>query len=286
MRLPKWLKASIPTGENQSKISEILEQGNLNTICEEASCPNRGECWNHGTATFLILGNICSRNCLYCNVKHGIPNKVDLTEPKKIADAIKILNLNYAVVTSVTRDDLEDGGSGIFADCITEIKKTSPKTRIEVLIPDFGFNYISLKKVVDAKPNVINHNIEVTENIFDEIRPLGNYKRSLALLKKIKELDVKMTSKSGFMLGLGECDVDIKKTINDLKESKIDILTIGQYLRPSKNNAEVVKFYTPDEFDFFKNYALSIGFAYVESGPLVRSSYHAEKSYTKKNLYK
>ncbi|MBN2423101.1 lipoyl synthase [Candidatus Woesearchaeota archaeon] len=274
-RLPPWLKVKLGSTKNYGKIKKLLSQGCLHTICEEAACPNRGECWDSGTATFLILGDTCTRNCKYCNVNHGTPKELDEEEPKKLAETVKKLNLKYAVITSVTRDDLDDGGASVFVECVAEIRKLTPNCRIEILIPDFRFNENSLNLVINSKPFVINHNIEVVELLFSEIRPEGNYKESLKLLKKIKQLNKEQLTKSGFMIGLGETDENIKKTLNDLKEHDVDIITIGQYLQPSLKNAEVKKYYTPEEFKEFKKYALSLGFKHVESAPLVRSSYHA-----------
>ncbi|MBU0757069.1 MAG: lipoyl synthase [Nanoarchaeota archaeon] len=274
-RLPSWLKVKLGSTPNYGKVRGLLGKGSLHSICEEAACPNRGQCWDAGTATFLILGDTCTRNCLYCNVNHAKPNSVDPEEPKNLAKTVKKLDLKYAVLTSVTRDDLPDGGAKHFVSCIEKLKRIAPDTKVELLIPDFMFDDAALRKVVESKPFVLNHNIEVCESIFGRIRPEGNYSKSLELLKKIKVFDHEMLTKSGFMLGLGETEEDIKKTLHDLRGHEVDIITIGQYLRPSKKNIEVMKYYPPEEFDKFKNYAISLGFKHVFSGPLVRSSYHA-----------
>lgn len=271
---PKWLKVKIGSGANFNKVRNILTKGKLHTICEEANCPNKAECYGNKTATFLILGDICTRKCGYCNVKTGNPNKIDLKEPKRIAKAVKDLKLNYVVVTSVTRDDLDDGGASVFADTVKQIKNC----KVEVLIPDFKGNLNSVKKIINAKPNVIGHNIEITKNLFNKARKQGNYDLSLKLLKNIKK-KFNITTKSGFMVGLGENYDDIIETLNDLKNAKVDILTIGQYLQPSKGNLKVEKYYSPAEFENLKKIAEEIGFRAVKSGPLVRSSYHAKEMF-------
>ncbi|ENO11782.1 lipoate synthase [Thermoplasmatales archaeon SCGC AB-539-C06] len=256
----------------------MLRDAKLHTICEEARCPNIAECFGRGTAVFLILGDICTRNCKYCNVKHGVPLSLNSNEPKDVAESVKELGLKYAVITSVTRDDLEDGGASVFYDTVKEIKKLSNSCKIEVLIPDFRESEEALKKVVDSKPNVVNHNIEVAEELFPEIRPKGNYRSSLEVLKNIKKIDKNVRSKSGFMVGLGENKDQIVKTMQDLRGSDVDFLTIGQYLQPTRNHAEIKTYYTPKEFDEFKKTAMELGFKHVESGPLVRSSYRAEEA--------
>jgi len=277
-RHPDWLKVKIAGGNNFVKMKTLLRKANLHTICEEAKCPNLAECFGSGTAVFLILGDICTRNCQYCNVNHGYPNDLNPYEPKDIADSVKVLELKYVVVTSVTRDDLDDGGANVFYDTVNEIKSRCKKCKIEVLIPDFKGSLKSLKKVIDSKPDVINHNIEVVEDFFEKIRPEGDYNTSLKLLKRIKKIDKNILTKSGFMIGFGESEQQIIKTINDLKISNVDFLTIGQYLQPSKNHINIVKYYTPEDFNRYKKIALDIGFKHIESGPLVRSSYHAENA--------
>jgi len=277
-RHPNWLKVKIGGGENFAKIKSMLKSAKLHTICEEAKCPNIAECFGCGTAVFLILGDTCTRNCRYCNVKHGTPLPLNPNEPKDVADSVKKLGLKYAVITSVTRDDLKDGGASVFYETVKEIKNLNNICRVEVLIPDFKGDKEALQTVIDAKPDVINHNIEVVEKLFPEIRLQGNYKTSLELLKNIKKINKNMTTKSGFMLGLGENKEQIIKTMQDLRKVSVDFLTIGQYLQPTREHFEIKKYYTPEEFNEFKKIAMDLGFAHVESGPLVRSSYHAEKA--------
>ena len=274
-RKPSWLKVKIPSGDNFNKINKIIKDNNLHTICKEAKCPNVGECFSHGTATFLILGDICTRNCLYCNVNFGKPRKINENEPKKIAEAIKKLNLKYVVITSVTRDDLRDWGSDVFLKIVNEIRKIN-KTKIELLIPDLKED--NLKKIIKAKPDVLGHNLEVTESLFRRLRPQGDYSLSLKLLKNIKKINKNQKTKSGLMVGLGESKEDVIKTMEDLRKAELDFLTIGQYLQPRKNLVTVKKFYSPSEFDDLKKIGMKMGFEHVESGPLVRSSYKAEKS--------
>lgn len=272
---PEWLKVKIPSGEAYAKLKSLLE-GSTHTICEEARCPNLGECWDRGTATFLILGDICTRNCRYCNVKYGTPSSVDFKEPEKIANIVKKLGLRYVVITSVTRDDLKDGGARTFRETINAIRKVS-SAKIEVLTPDFKGDTNSIRTVLSAEPDVFGHNIETVERLFPSIRPEADYKRSMIFLKRIKEIDPKQITKSGLMIGLGESKEEIIKTIRTLKLVGVDILTIGQYLQPRGDLMEVKKYYTPEEFNEFKRIALELGFKHVESGPLVRSSYHAEE---------
>jgi len=277
-RHPDWLKVKIGGGENFSKVKTLLRNEKLHTICEEARCPNIAECFGCGTAVFLILGNVCTRNCKYCNVTHGNPGSLNKNEPRDIAKSVKTLGLKYVVVTSVTRDDLPDGGAHVFSQTIQEIRHLNPVVHIEALIPDFKADGTALQSIVDSAPDIINHNIEVVETLFPEIRPQGDYQRSLSVLKTIKTMDKQMKTKSGFMIGLGETKEQILATIQDLKTAHVDFLTIGQYLQPTKQHAEIKKYYTPDEFQEFKNIALNLGFTHVESGPLVRSSYHAQNA--------
>jgi lipoic acid synthetase len=277
-RHPDWLKVKIGGGEKFVKIKSLLRNAKLHTICEEAKCPNIAECFGCGTAVFLILGDICTRNCRYCNVKHGKPLPLNQDEPRDVAESVKKLGLKYTVITSVTRDDLVDGGASVFHETVKEIKKLNKNCKVEVLVPDFKGSKRALKKVIDTQPDVINHNIEVVEDLFPEIRPEGNYGTSLDVLKNIKMIDKDMKTKSGFMVGLGENKEQILKTMQDLREADVDFLTIGQYLQPTRQHAEIKKYYTPGEFNEFKKIALNLGFKYVESGPLVRSSYHAEKA--------
>ena len=277
-RHPDWLKVKIGGGETFVKMKSLLRNAKLNTICEEAKCPNIAECFGSGTAVFLILGNICTRNCGYCNVKHGKPLPLNTNEPKNVAESVKILGLKYTVVTSVTRDDLLDGGASIFYKTVKEIKKLNKNCKVEVLIPDFKGSLESLKKVIDSNPDVVNHNIEVVEELFPLIRPEGDYKRSLFLLKNIKKINNKMKTKSGFMIGLGETKNQILQTMKDLRKADVNFLTIGQYLQPTKKHIEIKKYYTPKQFYELKKIAYKLGFEHVESAPLVRSSYHAERA--------
>lgn len=277
-RHPDWLKVKIGGGEKFVKIKSLLRNAKLHTVCEEAKCPNIAECFGCGTAVFLILGDTCTRNCRYCNVKHGKPLPLNQDEPRDVAESVKKLGLKYTVITSVTRDDLVDGGATVFHETVKEIKKLNKNCKVEVLIPDFKGSGEALKKVIDAQPDVINHNIEVVEELFPEIRPEGSYKTSQDVLKNIKEINKYIKSKSGFMVGLGENKEQILKTMQDLRKADVDFLTIGQYLQPTRQHAEIKRYYTPEDFSEFKKIALALGFKHVESGPLVRSSYHAEKA--------
>lgn len=280
-RHPDWLKVKIAGGREFVDMKKLLRKSKLHTICEEAKCPNIAECFNNGTAVFLILGDVCTRNCAYCNVKHGKPLSLNPCEPQDVANSVKNLDLKYVVITSVTRDDLSDGGASVFNETVKNIKKLNPDSGIEVLIPDFMGEINSLKTVIDSDPLVVNHNIEVVKELFPLIRPEGDYNRSIKVLKNIKKLNPKIKSKSGFMIGLGEENSQIFDTISDLKKVDVDFLTIGQYLQPSKDHVEIKKYYTPKEFDEFKKTAVDMGFEHVESGPLVRSSYHAKKAFEK-----
>ena len=277
-RHPDWLKVRIGGGEKYSQMISLLQTSKLHTICQEAKCPNIAECFGSGTAVFLILGDICTRNCRYCNVNNGIPKPLDPNEPRDIAESVKTLGLKYAVITSVTRDDLHDGGAKVFFDTITSIKDFNPECKVEVLTPDFNGNIESIKTVINAKPDVFNHNIEVVQDLFPEIRPEGNYNMSLRFLKDIKKIHNKMKTKSGFMIGLGEKYEQILATMKDLRKSEVDFLTIGQYLQPTRNHVDIKKYYTPIEFKELREVSLKLGFSHVESGPLVRSSYHAERA--------
>ena len=277
-RHPDWLKVRIGGGENFSKVKNLLRSAKLHTICEEARCPNIAECFGGGTAVFLILGNVCTRDCKYCNVIHGNPGSLNKNEPRDIAESVKTLGLKYVVVTSVTRDDLKDGGASIFYETVREIRRLNDACKIEVLIPDFKGDTTAVQKVVDAAPDVINHNIEVVEGLFPLIRPQGDYQRSLGVVKIIKTMDGRIPTKSGFMVGFGETNDQILVTMRDLRDADVDFLTMGQYLQPTRNHVQVKKYYTPDEFVELKNTALQLGFTHVESGPLVRSSYHAQKA--------
>jgi lipoic acid synthetase len=276
LRKPTWLRVPPPYIGNSHKIRTTLVDLQLHTVCQEAACPNIAECFACGTATFLIMGNICTRNCLYCNVTHGLPEPVDEQEISRLTKAVREMKLSYTVITSVTRDDLPDGGALVFADCISELREKIPEIKIEVLIPDFQKNAASLEKVIGAKPDVINHNIEVAKSLFPQIRPQGNYQTSLKLLRRVSEASI--VSKSGFMVGFGESRDDILRLIDDLASVSCARLTIGQYQQPSRKHWPVNKYYHPDEFAELKEIAYQKGFQHVESGPLVRSSYHAARA--------
>ncbi len=273
-RLPDYLKRPIINTETTKNVRHILKQHCLNTVCENARCPNKNECYTNNTATFLIMGNICTRNCRYCNISCQKPLPLDMEEPLHIAQAVKDLGLKYAVITSVTRDDLEDGGAEHFANCIYEIRKIIPQTKIEILTPDFKGNANNLNIIINAKPDVFNHNIETVRDLFKTARPQGNYERSLNVLKYIKA-NSEIPIKSGLMVGLGENQKQIEETLNDLKNAGCDILTIGQYIQPSKEHLEVSKYYTLEEFEQLQNLAHKIGFKNYQINPLVRSSYKA-----------
>ena len=278
-RLPEWFKVKAPGGQNYIHLQNLLKENNLHTVCQEARCPNIGDCWERKTATFMILGDICTRACRYCAVKTGRPTALDVMEPVNLAKSVDILDLNYCVITSVNRDDLEDGGASVFIECVNEIRKLRPNCKIELLIPDFSFE--SLEKIIQLKPDVLNHNIETVRDVFKQVRPKGNYNYSMELLAKVKEVDSTMITKSGMMVGLGEDLSQIKSTMQDLVDVGCDILTVGQYLRPGELYAPIKKFYNPQEFKEIKELGQSLGLGHVESGPLVRSSYHADEQHTK-----
>jgi len=279
-RLPKpeWLKVRAPGSPSYSRLKTLMRDLKLHTVCEEAQCPNIGECWNHGTATFMILGDVCTRACAYCAVSHGRPGPVDATEPQRVADAIRTLDLNYVVITSVDRDDLADGGASMFAETIRETRARLPGCRIEVLIPDFQGNEAALHAVLDARPDVLNHNTETVPRLYRMARSGGRYPRTLELLDRARRYAPDIPTKSGVMVGLGEERDELVATLADLREVGCGILTIGQYLRPSAKHAPMVRYYHPDEFADLKRVALELGFVHVESGPLVRSSYHAHET--------
>ncbi|PZC43849.1 MAG: lipoic acid synthetase [Chloroflexi bacterium] len=270
----------MPSGQNYSNLQNLIKTQGLHTVCEEARCPNIGECWEKETATFMILGDICTRACTYCAVTTGRPINLDLEEPKRLANTVKILGLKYAVITSVNRDDLPDGGSFIFAQCIKQIKKKVPTCKVEVLTPDFQGDWKSLKVVTDANPETFNHNIETVKRIFPRVRAKGNYELSLRLLDKVKDLMPGGVTKSGMMVGLGETKTEIISTMKDLLQHRCDLLTIGQYLRPSQKHAPISKWYTPEEFTELGKIGMEMGFKHVASGPLVRSSYHADEQHS------
>lgn len=275
-RLPDYLKRQIIDTEKTKNVRVVLKRNCLNTVCENARCPNKNECYQKNTATFLIMGNVCTRNCRYCNITCQKPESLNPEEPKNIAKAVKELGLKYSVITSVTRDDLPDGGAEHFAKTIYEIRKLSPNTKIEILTPDFKGDTKSLNIIIDAKPDVFNHNIETVENLFKTARPQGDYRCSLDVLKYIKTHS-DIPTKSGLMVGLGETEEEIKQTFKDLIESGCDILTVGQYIQPSKKHLEVDKYYTEEEFEHIKELAKQAGFEKYQIAPLVRSSYNAFK---------
>ncbi len=274
-RKPRWLKARFPAGERFSEIKSLLREQELHTVCEEARCPNIGECFNAGTATFMILGDICTRACGFCGVTSGKPVGLDLLEPYRLSQAVERLGLDYVVITSVNRDDLPDGGAGIFAACIRAIGHRLPGTQVEVLIPDFEGNRDALATVVEAGPVVLNHNTETVPRLYRRVRPKARYRRSLELIRRVKEIDPAMTTKSGIMVGLGERMDEVRAVLDDLREHGCDLLTVGQYLRPSLKHLPIERFWHPDEFAEIADYAHAIGFSHAECGPLVRSSYHA-----------
>ncbi len=271
---PSWLKVKVPLGENFSRLKGLMDQKHLHTVCEEARCPNVSECWNAGTATFMILGDVCTRSCGFCAVKTGKPDGLDLEEPYRVADAVRSMGVRYAVVTSVNRDELPDGGAAVFADTIREIRKVNPSVTIEVLIPDFRGVEWALDIVVDARPDVLNHNMETVPRLYATVRPQAKYERSLELLERAKRKG--MTTKTGIMVGLGETEDEVKKVMSEVRGVSCDIFTIGQYLQPTKNHLPVERYVHPEEFARYKEFGLREGFPKVESGPLVRSSYHAE----------
>lgn len=274
-RLPDYLKRNIIDNEKTKTVRRILKTKCLNTVCDGARCPNKNECYEHHTATFLIMGNVCTRNCKYCNISTAKPEPLDKNEPKHIAEAVHELGLKYVVITSVTRDDLPDGGANHFAECIKEIRNLSPDIKIEILTPDFRRKDGALDIIIEAHPDVFNHNIETTRSVFKTARPLGDYDLSLEVLKYIKQ-NSNIKTKSGLMVGLGETIEDIEQTLIDLKNVECDILTIGQYIQPSKQHLEVVKYYTLEEFEELKQLAQKIGLNKYQIGPLVRSSYNAK----------
>ncbi len=274
-RLPPWFKVRLRTGLDYYDIRQTMDRLQLHTICEEARCPNMWECWNAGTATFLILGDICTRRCHYCSVTTGRPHAVDREEPLRVAEAVQALRLRHAVITSVNRDELEDGGAAVFADTIRHIRRLIPSCTVEVLIPDFEGDEAALAVVAAAKPDILNHNIETVKRLFPTIRPQGKYQRSIELLERAKRMG--MTTKSGLIVGMGETTDEARGVMRDLRSVGCDIMTIGQYLQPTKAHLPVARFYHPDEFAALKEEGLALGFRHVESGPLVRSSYHAEQ---------
>ncbi|MEX1254109.1 MAG: lipoyl synthase [Dehalococcoidia bacterium] len=275
---PPWLKVRFPAGDRYQRIKGLLREHGLHTVCEEARCPNIGECFNSGSATFMILGDVCTRACGFCAVTTGRPEQgLDLLEPYRVARAVSTLGLDYVVITSVNRDDQPDGGAGIFAGCIRTIRRDNPDCRVEVLIPDFMGNWDALATVVQARPFVLNHNIETVPRLYGRVRPKARYERSLELLRRAKALDPSLLTKSGLMVGLGETHDEVFDVMSGLRASGVDLLTIGQYLRPSEKHLPVERYYPPEEFEPFREHGRALGFANVEAGPLVRSSYRAHR---------
>ena len=272
---PSWLRARVPGGERFEDLRDLVRSERLHTVCEEARCPNIGECWNAGEATFMILGDTCTRACGFCAVTSGRPGAIDPLEPFRVAQAVAQMDLDYCVITSVNRDDEPDGGAAIFAGCIRAIRHRTPQVEVEVLIPDFLGNWDALATVVRARPVVLNHNIETVPRLYPRARAKAIYTQSLELLQRVKRIDSTMITKSGIMVGLGETRDELSKTLADLRDHDCDLLTIGQYLRPSRKHLPIVRYYEPGEFDDLADEARGLGFAHVESGPLVRSSYHA-----------
>jgi lipoic acid synthetase len=273
---PAWLRVKLPVGKKYTELRNIVEKYKLNTICTSGSCPNMGECWTEGTATFMILGNTCTRSCGFCGVKTGRPETVDWEEPEKVARSIKLMEIKHAVITSVDRDDLKDGGSIIWAETINAIRRANPKTTLETLIPDFQGNTTNIDRVLTVAPEIISHNLETVRRLTREVRIQAKYDRSLEVLKYMKDQGQRRT-KSGIMLGLGETEEEVIETMQDLVNAKVDVLTIGQYLQPSKKHLPVIEFITPEQFIKYKEIGLTMGFKYVESGALVRSSYKAQR---------
>ena len=272
---PSWLKVKLPTGESYKKVRNLVSEHNLHTICESGNCPNMGECWGAGTATFMILGNICTRSCDFCAVSTGKPEEVDVFEPARVANSVKLMNVKHAVLTSVDRDDLQDGGADIWVRTVKAIRRKSPETTLETLIPDFAGKWENLQKIIDVAPEIVSHNIETVRRLTKKIRIQAKYNRSLELLLRLKKGGMK--TKSGLMLGLGETDEEVLETMQDLRTVEVDVLTLGQYLQPTPKHAPVKDFISPEKFEEYKKIGLEMGYKFVESGPLVRSSYHAEK---------
>ena len=272
---PDWLKVRLPTGQNYKDVHELMRKSKLNTVCEEAKCPNLAECWERRTATFMILGDTCTRSCGFCNIKVGIPNELDLDEPRRVAESVESLGLKHVVITSVDRDELKDGGASIFSETVRLIRARMPGTTIEILIPDFKGEEESFKIILQNPPDILNHNLETVERLYHGVRPQAKYERSLKLIRWFK--DNGLRTKSGIMVGIGETREEVTELIGDLYKNGCDIMTIGQYLQPTKNHLPVHRYVTLDEFRYYKEYGLQLGLKAVESSPLVRSSYHADK---------
>jgi lipoic acid synthetase len=275
IKKPKWLRVKLPTGENYRKVRGLVDEHKLHTICESGSCPNMGECWGEGTATFMILGNVCTRSCGFCGVQTGKPEPVDMFEPGRVANSVKIMGVKHAVITSVDRDDLKDGGSEIWAQTVRAIRQQSPGTTLETLIPDFAGFWDNLQVIIDVAPEIVSHNLETVRRLTKQVRIQAKYDRSLEVLFRLKKGG--MRTKSGVMLGLGETEQEVIETMQDLRAVNVDILTLGQYLQPTPKHLPVAEFIEPEKFAFYQKLGLEMGFRFVESGPLVRSSYHAEK---------
>ncbi len=272
---PDWLRVKLPTGTGYRKVKSLIEEHELHTVCESAVCPNRGECWSRQTATFMILGNICTRSCGFCNVVTGKPTELDLDEPRRVAEAVRLMDLKYAVITSVNRDELKDGGASVWAETIQLVRQSNPHTRIEVLIPDFCGNWEALDTVIDAKPDVLNHNTETIPRLYLKVRPQGKFQRSMELLDRAKRRG--MVTKSGIMVGLGETREEVLEVMKEWRKVNVDLVTLGQYMQPTLQHLPVERWVTPDEFDFYHEKGMKMGFENVFSGPLVRSSYHADE---------
>ena len=275
IKKPKWLKVKLPTGKSYKNVRNLVTEHKLHTICESGNCPNMGECWGAGTATFMILGNVCTRSCGFCAVSTGRPEKVDVFEPGRVANSVKLMKVKHAVITSVDRDDLSDGGADTWVSTVKAIRRQSPETTLETLIPDFAGIWENLNKIINVSPEIVSHNIETVRRLTKTIRVQAKYNRSLELLLRLKQGGMK--TKSGLMLGLGETQEEVFETLEDLRSVKVDIVTLGQYLQPTPKHAPIEEFINPGQFEKYKEFGLKLGFRFVESGPLVRSSYHAEK---------
>lgn len=275
LRRPDWIRVRAPSGATYEQLQSLMRRKALHTVCEEANCPNMGECWGGGTATFLLLGDVCTRTCGFCDIQHGKPGALDWLEPERVAQSVKAMELKHAVITSVNRDDRKDGGAPIFALVIRRIRQIYPGCSIEVLIPDFKGSLEALQMVMDARPEILNHNVETVARLFKLVQPQDHFEWSRAILSNAKKMDPEVLTKSGIMVGLGETIDEVKDTLRDIRTWGVDIVTIGQYLQPSRRHLPIIRYYTPEEFIELKNFGLGIGFQWVESGPLVRSSYHA-----------
>ncbi|MGM7702650.1 lipoyl synthase [Pseudalkalibacillus sp. Hm43] len=278
IRKPEWLKIKLNTNDNYTGLKKMMRENNLHTVCEEARCPNIHECWaERKTATFMILGDVCTRACRFCAVKTGLPNELDLKEPERVADSVRLMGLKHAVITAVARDDLKDGGSGVYAETVRAVRRANPFCTVEVLPSDMMGKYENLKTLMDARPDILNHNIETVERLTPRVRARAKYDRSLEFLRRAKEMQPDIPTKSSIMVGLGETKEEIIQTMDDLRANDVDIMTIGQYLQPTKKHLKVQKYYHPDEFEELREIAMSKGFSHCEAGPLVRSSYHADE---------